>query len=377
MPTEDTMMAALRFRELPAMVPGKLDVFTADPRQIVVMPDYNSRDMSSPDTLAHVDWIADEIEARGFIPEMPLTVRRQGDQIILVRGHCRLAACMKLIARGVEIVGVPVMQITAGMSDVDLVFDQQISNGGLPLDEFAKGRLCLKARRLGISDDEIARRMHWKNVTSVQQHIKMVELVPEPVKQQVAQGDISATEALKLVKSLPAGTDPVEAAKIIAANKEENKRLGIGKRNDHKVTPKTLQRDRPKAEPKSRADIDATRGQSLAEVQERIAEITGAPVQCQVSGKIIADGFVGTAALASQRQISAVEQILIGFVNADVQSLALEYARRCRELEETKADAGGTMQGQEELCLAADLIGALRFPEDWTGRAIVALKQVA
>jgi hypothetical protein len=376
MPTEDTIMAALRFRELPAMVPGKLDVFTADPRQIVVIPDYNSRDMSSPDTLAHVAWIADEIEARGFIPEMPLTVRRQGDQIILVRGHCRLAACMKLIARGVEIVGVPVMQITAGMSDVDLVFDQQISNGGLPLDEFAKGRVCLKARRLGISDDEIARRMHWKNVTSVQQHIKMVEIVPEPVKQQVAQGDISATEALKLVKSLPAGTDPVEAAKIIAANKEENKRLGIGKRNDHKVTPKTLQRDRPKAEPKPRAEIARTSGQSLAEVQERIEQITGAPVQCQVSGNM-SDGVVGPGLLTSQRQISAVEQILIGFVNVDAQSLALEYARRCRELEETKADAGGAMHGQEELCLAADLIGALRFPEDWTGRAIVALKQVA
>lgn len=257
-------MATVRFRKLPAMVPGKLDVFMADPRKITVDAEYNCRDMNSAETLAHVDWLADEIEAQGFNPEMPLTVKRRADEIIVIRGHCRLAACLKLIERGVELVGVPVMQIAAGTSDVDLIFDQEASNNGLRLDTLAKARICLKARRLQVPDEEIARRMHWKDVTSVRRHIEMIEVLPEPVKQQVREGDISATEATKLVKNLPAGTDPKIAAELIAANKEENKRLGVGKRTNHKVTAKTLKRDAPKRNPEVDSNAPANPQVQLA-----------------------------------------------------------------------------------------------------------------
>lgn len=262
-----------KFRNLPAIVKRGGEAFMADPRLILVDPDYNVRDMTSADTIAHVDWLADEIEARGFNPEMPLSVKRRGQELVVVRGHCRLAGCMKAINRGLELPAIPVMQIT-GLSDIDLVFDQESSNYGLRLDEFAKGRLCLKARRLGLGDDEIAQRMHWKSAASVQQHIKMVEVIPEPVKQQVAQGDISATEAMKVVKNLPAGTDPEMAAKLIADNKAENKRLGVGKRTNNKVTASTLRRDQPKAPatPKAEALTDeekAERSAALADAKAR------------------------------------------------------------------------------------------------------------
>lgn len=349
------------FRNLPAIRPGKGEVFMADPQLIKVDPDYNCRDMNAADVIAQVAWLADEIQARGFNPEMPLTVKRRGQDLFVVRGHCRLAGCMKMIGRGGELKTIPVMQLASGMSDIDLIFDQESSNYGLRLDEFAKGRLCLKARRLGLDDGEIARRMHWKNASDVQRHIKMVEIVPEPVKQQVAKGDISATEAVKLVKSLPAGTDPVEAAKIITANKEENKRLGVGKKTQHKVTAKTLQRDRP-APPKPTAPstlpaagLPVEAAKSLNQLQDQIAALTESPPPT-----------------------SKIDTLLLGFIAADARALAFQFAELCRERDKTIAECGDAMQGQDDLCTAADVIGALRFPEDWDStKATACLSQVA
>lgn len=264
------------FRALPAILRGKGEVFNADPRLLVIDPDYNCRDMKSAETQAHIDWLADEIGSQGFNPEMPLTVKRRGDEIIVIRGHCRHAACLKIIERGVELIKVPVMQIASGTSDIDLIFDQEASNYGLRLDPLARARLVLKAKRLGVEDEEIARRMHWKSVASVKQHLEMLEILPEPVKEQVREGVISATEASKLVKNLPKGTDPEAAAKLIEANREENKRLGVGAKNNHKVTAKTLQRDKPKPNPKPAPKApEPEKNEPLADVE---AGVPAAPV---------------------------------------------------------------------------------------------------
>lgn len=232
-------MGEHRFRNLPAILPGKGEVFMADPRLLVVDETYNCRDMTSPETVAHIDWLADEIEARGFDPNMPLTVKRSGDDAILVRGHCRHAACMKLIGKGVELLKIPVMQRPSGMNDIDLIFDQEVSNSGLRLDELAKARLCLKARRAGVDDDEIARRMHWKSVNSVKDHIALLE-APEPLQQEVRNGAMSATTARRLHE------EHGESAPEIAAKAKAD----VQSRGKNRITPRAVARVIGKAKPK-------------------------------------------------------------------------------------------------------------------------------
>jgi hypothetical protein len=102
----------------------------------------------------------------------------------------------------------------------------------------------LKARRLGVGDDEIARRMHWKSVASVKQHLDMLEILPEPIKQRIREGKESATFATQLEKE-----NPELAAELRRANEEENKKLGIGQR-PKKLKPKDLRRAKQEPAPK-------------------------------------------------------------------------------------------------------------------------------
>lgn len=360
-------MPTLRFRELPALVPGKTDCFMADPRKIVVDSEYNCRDMASAETIAHIDWLAEEIENTGFNPEMPLTVRRKDDEIILVRGHCRLAAVKKLIAKGIEVPGIPVMQLAAGTSDVDLIFDQEASNYGLRLDPLARARLVLKAKRLGISDEEIAKRMHWKSLNSVKQHLEMLEVLPEPVKEQVREGVIAATEATKVVKNLAKGTDPELAAALIKANHEENKKLGVGAKNNHKVTAKTLQRDAPKPKPVVTGHATGvTSNEAPTEMVFQVSDasvssIEPAPSQVHTQLQTATERESGKVLPYANVRIDA---ILTTMIHCDVVMLARKYAQLVKE-REASASEGEASPTQEQLCVAADVVGALRFPDEW------------
>lgn len=379
------MMAALRFRELPAMVPGKTDCFMADPRKLVVDADYNCRDMKSAETLAHIDWLADEIENTGFNPEMPLTVRRRDDDTIIVRGHCRHAALLKLIAKGIEVKGVPVMQIAAGTSDIDLIFDQEASNYGLRLDPLARARLVLKAKRLGVSDDEIAKRMHWKSTASVKQHLEMLEILPEDVKQRVRDGKESATLAVKLQKE-----DPEFAEKLRRENEEQNKRLGVGVR-PKKLTQKAVTRAKasaPKSEPKppAQAKPEPEASTPLASGLPGTTETEGSPVsgvqtyaQLQDEITLLTETKPGDDAAAEQQRrdqefeaaapkpaphTNKADVLIFKFMSASLTELAAMFASLNKEHDEALADDRHTVE-QHRLIKIADEIGWLHFDDDW------------
>jgi ParB-like chromosome segregation protein Spo0J len=237
----------MQFRDHPA-VGGKRDFYPVDPRALKVDSSYNVRDMDAADTREHV------AELKGLIRESgvrtPLEVRLDGDAIFVVAGHCRLAAVMELIAEGIEIKSVPCVPEPKGTSVEERTLNLHLSNNGKPLSALEKAKIVKRLHDFGWEPAEIARRMNWKSVASVTQALE-AGAMPEPVKQQVRDGAISATEAAKLVKNLAPGTDPVRAAELIKANQEENKRLGVGKRNNHKATNKTLRRDRIKPQPKA------------------------------------------------------------------------------------------------------------------------------
>jgi ParB/RepB/Spo0J family partition protein len=244
----------MRLREHSAIQPGALDIFRADPRQLVVQDGYNVRDLTTPDAQEKLRELADSIAEVGVTD--PLVVRFDGERIIVVEGHRRLAATMLAIEAGAEIKSVPIYQEPRGVSPEQRDLGLILSNSGEPLTPLEKAKVIGRLVAHGWPHQEIAKKCGWKSVGSVGQYLDMLAM-PEAVKEQVRQGDVSATMARQIVKEAArdAKNDPDFAAELIRKNKEENKRLGVGKKTKPKVTAKTIARDKPKPEPKAKTDL--------------------------------------------------------------------------------------------------------------------------
>jgi ParB-like chromosome segregation protein Spo0J len=405
----------MRLREHAGIIPGRIDILYCKPSEITVEDGYNVRDLTTAEARAELDELKAQVKEHGVLT--PLKIRFSGDNIILVEGHRRRTVALELIAEyqasggteGRNIDAVPIFPEAPGTTVEERDAGLALSNGGVRLKPLELANLIFRMNRIrGLPHERIAQ-MLGISMPVLKNHLAM-RAMPEEVKEHVREGDISATEAARLVKTLPAGTDPTEAARIIAANKEENKRLGVGKKTQHKVTAKTLQRDRPKAEPKPPAE---TKAPAPAAAQPEPTPHTGEPVagaasldqlQEQIAG--LTDGANGTrrapvivedeaaAMLAGKHQDEGDPDIwpvikrafhnpilvLLQTMTADgiePQGLALMYARLCIEREEAAAQDTATDE-QARLCSAADVIGQLRFPEDWeNAKATTELAQVA
>lgn len=237
----------MQFRDHPG-VQGKRDAYPFDPRLLKIEEGYNPRNLDAADERDDLEELKESIRSNGV--RVPLEVRLIDEDVYVVSGHRRHRAVMELISEGEEIKAIPVMPEPKHTSEVDRILNLVVSNSGKPLKPLEVAEVVRRLVAFGWEKQQIAKRLGWKSAASVTQHLELIAL-PEPVKDQVRDGAISSTEAAKVVKGLPKGTDPKLAADLIAANQEENKRLGVGKRNGNKVTAKTLNRDKPKApEPK-------------------------------------------------------------------------------------------------------------------------------
>lgn len=167
-----------------------------DPRKIKVKKGLNSRDGSAQDNLEHIEWLADSITREGV--KMPLVVFQEGDEVYVADGHCRLAATMLAISRGVEIETIPCVPEPRGTNGMDRVLSQVIYNSGKALTPLELGQNFKKALALGGSVENIAKRVNM-SVSWVNQMIDL-QAAPEEVHQMVREGKVSATLAAKVVK---------------------------------------------------------------------------------------------------------------------------------------------------------------------------------
>jgi hypothetical protein len=123
----------------------KLEGRNLPPRLIVIQPDWNSRDMSSPATQEHIQGLKKSIMARiqSGLPGLfdPIKVRyiRSTGTPKLVDGECRLTAYLQLWDEGIE----PLIPITDTDGDeADLRAASLIGNTGLPLTPLEIGLQC-------------------------------------------------------------------------------------------------------------------------------------------------------------------------------------------------------------------------------------------
>ncbi len=395
---------AVRLKEFVQETGGSTGNFLKiDPRLLQVRPDFNLRDLTTPAAREKLDILKAQIKAEGVLEA--LEIEFDGATPWINEGHRRHMVVMELIAEGEDIKTIPCVQERQGTDAAkrNLHMLMRKKEDYEPL-EYAAG-IARQINVYGWDKHNLARDLGFKSKASIEQYLDMLAM-PEAVKAQVSQGQVSATAALKVTKETrDAKTDPDFAAQLIKDAADEQARLG--KRG--KATPKALKAASERAKPKppatpkppepvlDAAELDASAPlpsgdagapvegvKSLDQLKGQIAEITGAkPEDDAIAEQRRRDAAEFEAAaptpLRGPRPQNRVDSLLCGFIAAShAAELASMYARLCRELEETKAESGDVMQGQEELCVAADVAGRLLFPDDWeNAKATTELAQVA
>lgn len=190
---------------------GSRDVPFIDPRTIRIRKDFNHRDMTTPETRAHVEWLKASIKAAGV--KVPLQVEWDDRTPYLVSGECRLRAALELRAEGSDVL-VPVMQVSG--DEAAILMESMLSNCGKPPSQLEFGEGANKLIALGWSEEKI--------ITLVPPHVglsgdrakllyvkKAVELhnAPLEVKRMVREGvdgvEVSADRAIAETRKSKAG----------------------------------------------------------------------------------------------------------------------------------------------------------------------------
>jgi ParB-like chromosome segregation protein Spo0J len=184
--------------------------------------------MEDPETVAHVEWLAGSIAFEGV--KKPLEVFSEGEDVFVADGHCRLAGAMLAIARGADILAVPCVPEAKATNDVDRKLNQILSNSGKHLSPLEAGVNIKYAIDKGWSVEAVARKL-GKSTSYVYGALEF-QSAPAEVHAAVKAGEISATEAAKVVKTEKANAPAVikaavEVAKAAGKTKATAKHLPV------------------------------------------------------------------------------------------------------------------------------------------------------
>lgn len=230
---------------LKSLSAGTRDLFLFNPEIIQIDPKYNIEGRGFDPANDDLDnQLVESIRENGI--QTPLTVRFLNEQVVMVRGHRRLAAVKLLIGAGVDIKTVPCMSEARGTSDADRDIDLLISNdsganGTKPISEIQRAAIFMRMVNHGWTDAQIAKKVACSEQT-VRNQIA-IHALPSAVKQMVEADEVSASEAVKVVRS-EGETAPAVLNEALEIAKAEGKT---------KVTAKSLAKVETKAAAKKAA----------------------------------------------------------------------------------------------------------------------------
>jgi ParB family chromosome partitioning protein len=195
------------------------DTLIFDPELIQEKSGYNSRDLESPETVAHIRQMADSIKASGTATFPPITIGQEDGIVYVYAGYCRRRAFVLARQEGAPIKGI--LCVANNQKEDERTLDLLNSNDGLPLTPLEAANVVKRLIAFSWTSAEIAKR---RGVT-VQAINNMLALLdaPAPVVQMVQNGEISATFAIETVRKEGAifGTEKLKDA--VAVAKEQGK----------------------------------------------------------------------------------------------------------------------------------------------------------
>ena len=176
---------------------GRTDVYKLSPADLHVKEGWNTRDLSTPENVEHIEQLSKSISEIGV--KEPLKVVWEGNKAYITNGHCRFEAIKLAIKSGAEIKSVPVLVEDRHANEADRIFTQIASNSGKPFTQLEQAKVFKKLLDLGWQQNEIASKSGMSG-GRVSQILELLTL-PESVKTMVAKGEVSASMAMQTVKA--------------------------------------------------------------------------------------------------------------------------------------------------------------------------------
>lgn len=180
------------------------DLYMIDPRKLIEKEGWNAR-IEGPELDAHIRQLADSIKENGV--KEPLTIIVENDQLIITNGYCRRRATMLAISEGAEIVAVPVRVEEKNSNEADHVLSMITRNSGKPLTMLEQASVVKRLFAFGWSEGDICKKTGFSL-----SHVKNLEVLSGAspvVHDMVREGKVSATQAVKTVKTKGAGATEV------------------------------------------------------------------------------------------------------------------------------------------------------------------------
>ena len=192
------------------------DLLQVDPRKVKVQEGYNVRTFDAEND-DEDRFLKESIRSSGV--RTPLTVRAEGESLIVVAGHRRLAACLSLIGEGVEILTVPCMPEIRGTSVADRDLDLLVSNGSKQLTPMQKAIPMKRLIGHGWTEQQISERSGLK----LKEVNDLLDLLgaDEQITTMVDQGTLTPSVAAKTIK-----TQGAKAVEVIKEAEVEVKKAG-------------------------------------------------------------------------------------------------------------------------------------------------------
>lgn len=187
----------------------RTDIYQIDPRNIVVMDDFNvRRDFD-------LEELKEQIKAKGVlnpITVIPFKDDAGQERYRLVDGERRLRAILLAISEGADIPRIKALKLSKDSSPEDLLIEQMMRNEGKRFSEYECGIMFKRFKdEFGYTQVEIAEKFR-KSPAFISKCLSLMDL-PKEIQERIINNQISAKAAKDIVASHETETEQVKAAK--------------------------------------------------------------------------------------------------------------------------------------------------------------------
>lgn len=212
---------------------GVRDLIMISPKDIAIEKGHNPRNYHLPENKAHLAELKASIKAIGV--QVPLLVRWDAavKQAVLVDGECRLQACLELVDEGVEIIGVPTVQVNGG-NEADRLITALTANTGKPLSKWEIGGSFQKLFAFGWDAEKIASKTGY----TTRYITECMELsdAPDDVKQLLSLEAVTPSLALQHIRTNGSAAGATLTEKVTKARAKNPNAKKVTAKRERKQT---------------------------------------------------------------------------------------------------------------------------------------------
>lgn len=208
-------------------VTKRTDIYSIDPRNVVVVDNFNvRRDFA-------IDELKEQIKLQGVlnpITVVPFKDENGDEKYRLVDGERRLRATIAAIADGADIKRIKAIFLPRNTKEEDLLIEQMMRNEGKNFTEYEQAIMFQRFRdKFGYTQSEIAAKF-GKSITFIGRCLSLLDLAPE-IQEKLESGEIS-TGAVRQIVELNKDDETAQVAAVetaIADAKSKGKTTATGK----------------------------------------------------------------------------------------------------------------------------------------------------